>query len=313
METIVRDLMTSPAVTCTSTDSLAVAARLMREADTGSVIVTELGKVVGILTERDLLRAAATSAGPEHEPVSLWMTAHPDVLRPGREGRRGLGQPDRAPLPAPAGGRRRRAGRCGLSARPHGRGPHPPGHRDERRRPGRARRCRGGRDHGGRRARPGGLLPLPAVLRRRPGRAAFPRRRVAPALPGRAARRVRPRPPSPRRCGAAAQLPPGLAALLPGTRPGRARRSTCCAAPSPCSGAELGWRPTLDIDAERAVRPGARAVRRGPDHSGCRPPAPRRARAGRPPGRSRLRRQLPLHADRTTSRAERTPGPSSST
>src|SRR5580692_1987282 len=81
METIVADLMTSPAVTCTSTDSLAAAAHLMQEADTGSVIVTELGKVVGILTERDLLRAAAAS-GPGGERVSLWMTAHPDVLSP---------------------------------------------------------------------------------------------------------------------------------------------------------------------------------------------------------------------------------------
>jgi citrate synthase len=44
--------------------------------------VTELGKVVGILTERDLLRAAAVAAGPEREHVGLWMTAHPDVLSP---------------------------------------------------------------------------------------------------------------------------------------------------------------------------------------------------------------------------------------
>ena len=59
METTVRDLMTSPAVTCASTDSLAEAAHLMHEADTGSVVVTDQGKVVGILTERDLLRAVA--------------------------------------------------------------------------------------------------------------------------------------------------------------------------------------------------------------------------------------------------------------
>ncbi len=87
METIVRDLMTSPAVTCASSDSLQVAARLMQEADTGSVVVTELDKVVGILTERDLLRAAATGGsteapGGDGERVSLWMTAHPDVLSP---------------------------------------------------------------------------------------------------------------------------------------------------------------------------------------------------------------------------------------
>jgi citrate synthase len=80
METIVRDLMTSPAVTCTSTDSLALAARVMQEAETGSVVVTELGKAVGILTERDLLRAVASAGEPQSEQVGLWMTAHPDVL-----------------------------------------------------------------------------------------------------------------------------------------------------------------------------------------------------------------------------------------
>ena len=82
METIVRDLMTSPPLTCASTDSLAVAARTMADADIGSVVVTDRGKVAGILTERDLLRAAAAMADPDHEQVGLWMTAHPDVLSP---------------------------------------------------------------------------------------------------------------------------------------------------------------------------------------------------------------------------------------
>ena len=82
METIVRDLMTAPPVTCASSDPLVLAARTMAEAEIGSVVVTELGKVVGILTERDLLRAAAAGAEPENEAVALWMTAHPDVLRP---------------------------------------------------------------------------------------------------------------------------------------------------------------------------------------------------------------------------------------
>ncbi len=82
METIVRDLMTSPAVTCTADDSLAQAARSMQQADTGSVVVTDDGKVVGILTERDLLRAAAGEGDPERERVRLWMTSRPDVLGP---------------------------------------------------------------------------------------------------------------------------------------------------------------------------------------------------------------------------------------
>src|SRR5580704_2083923 len=82
METTVRDLMTSPAVTCTADDTLATAAQVMQGADTGSVVVTEDGKVVGILTERDLLRAAAAAGDPGRESVRLWMTARPDVLGP---------------------------------------------------------------------------------------------------------------------------------------------------------------------------------------------------------------------------------------
>ena len=82
METIVRDLMTTPAVTCAADDSLATAAQVMQRADTGSTVVTDDDKVVGILTERDLLRAAAGGGDPERETVRLWMTARPDVLGP---------------------------------------------------------------------------------------------------------------------------------------------------------------------------------------------------------------------------------------
>jgi len=82
METIVRDLMTSPAVTCAADDTLAAAALVMQGADTGSVVVTDDGKVVGILTERDLLRAAAGGGDPGREQVRLWMTSRPDVLGP---------------------------------------------------------------------------------------------------------------------------------------------------------------------------------------------------------------------------------------
>jgi citrate synthase len=82
METTVRDLMTSPAVTCTAADTLALAALAMQGADTGSVVVTDEDKVVGILTERDLLRAAAASGDPGLEQVRLWMTSRPDVLGP---------------------------------------------------------------------------------------------------------------------------------------------------------------------------------------------------------------------------------------
>jgi len=74
--------MTSPALTCAVEDTLGGAADRMQRAGTGSVIVTDDEKVVGILTERDLLRAVASGHDTHREPVSLWMTAAPDVLHP---------------------------------------------------------------------------------------------------------------------------------------------------------------------------------------------------------------------------------------
>ncbi len=79
---LVRDLMSAPAVTCTGDTALTDAANLMREHDIGSVVVLEEAKVIGILTERDLLRAAAAEAEPATERVRMWMTANPDVLGP---------------------------------------------------------------------------------------------------------------------------------------------------------------------------------------------------------------------------------------
>ena len=189
METIVRDLMTSPAVTCAADDTLASAARAMQEADTGSVVVTDDGKVVGILTERDLLRAAAGRGDPDREQVRLWMTSRPDVLGPDEradaawasltshhyrhlpvvEGDRCVGVVSLRDLMAVA--RIRPAGEES--------GEVPGGAR------GRGRR----RDDDRRRARPGGLLPLPAVLRGRAGREALARGCLASVVPWRAPRR----------------------------------------------------------------------------------------------------------------------------
>ena len=80
MSTAVQDLMSSPPVTCPADATLAEATSLMDRRQIGSVVVTDAGGVVGILTERDLLRAAATEIDPHAEPVLRWMTADPDVV-----------------------------------------------------------------------------------------------------------------------------------------------------------------------------------------------------------------------------------------
>ena len=90
MPTAVEELMSSPPVTCPADASLAEATSLMDRRQIGSVVVTDRDAVVGILTERDLLRAAATEIDPHTEPVRRWMTADPDVVGVARPGGRGL-------------------------------------------------------------------------------------------------------------------------------------------------------------------------------------------------------------------------------
>ena len=81
MRTLVRDLMSTPAVTCERIATVATAAQIMNHADIGSVVVVDDEKVVGILTERDVLRAAAAGVDAG-ELVAAWMTSNPDVLSP---------------------------------------------------------------------------------------------------------------------------------------------------------------------------------------------------------------------------------------
>ena len=81
MATAVHELMSSPPVTCPADTPLTEATALMNRCHIGSVVVTDDHAVVGILTERDLLRASATRADPATESVRRWMTADPDVLK----------------------------------------------------------------------------------------------------------------------------------------------------------------------------------------------------------------------------------------
>ena len=80
MSTAVRSADVVPPITCPADASLTEATSLMDSRQIGSVVVTDGRAVVGILTERDLLRASATRADPANESVRRWMTADPDVL-----------------------------------------------------------------------------------------------------------------------------------------------------------------------------------------------------------------------------------------
>jgi acetoin utilization protein AcuB len=56
----VRDIMTWAVITVRPESGIRQAARLMREQKVGALPVVEAGRVVGMLTERDLLRALET-------------------------------------------------------------------------------------------------------------------------------------------------------------------------------------------------------------------------------------------------------------
>ena len=82
MSRTVTDVMTVPALTATPDEPLRDAANRMATARVGSVVVVEGDRPVGILTERDLLRATAAGAEPAVAKVLEWMTADPECVSP---------------------------------------------------------------------------------------------------------------------------------------------------------------------------------------------------------------------------------------
>lgn len=61
-----KDIMTPSPTCCSPTDSLQQVAQMMRAEDCGALPVVENGRVVGIVTDRDLtVRALADGKGPE--------------------------------------------------------------------------------------------------------------------------------------------------------------------------------------------------------------------------------------------------------
>ena len=75
-------IMTQAAVTDRPDDDLAAAARKMWEQQTGSLLVLEGEDLVGIITERDVLRAVATGT-PLDTPVSEVMSKELITVEPG--------------------------------------------------------------------------------------------------------------------------------------------------------------------------------------------------------------------------------------
>jgi CBS domain-containing protein len=74
----VGDLMTREVLTVEPSDTIGEAAEKMIEHGVGAVVVSDFGSIIGILTERDILRAVAHRTHSAEARVRQWMT--PDVV-----------------------------------------------------------------------------------------------------------------------------------------------------------------------------------------------------------------------------------------
>ncbi|WP_374771940.1 CBS domain-containing protein [Streptomyces sp. NBC_01310] len=79
----VHEVMTENPVTVDKLTSLAEAARVMRDADIGDVLVVDEGRLRGILTDRDLVvRAMAENRDPAETTVQAICSSDPVTVRP---------------------------------------------------------------------------------------------------------------------------------------------------------------------------------------------------------------------------------------
>jgi CBS domain-containing protein len=77
----VAEHMSRDLVVVAPVDGLAAAARAMDARHVGAALVLDDGRLAGILTERDVLRAVAAGA-QLGSPVGEWMTRQPETIEP---------------------------------------------------------------------------------------------------------------------------------------------------------------------------------------------------------------------------------------
>jgi CBS domain-containing protein len=74
------DLMTSEVLTVAPEDTIGEAAQKMVDREVSSAAVSDYGRLIGILTERDLTRAVAGRTHSSEARVREWMTRDPVTL-----------------------------------------------------------------------------------------------------------------------------------------------------------------------------------------------------------------------------------------
>ena len=68
-----KDIMAKKVITITGTESVADAAKLMRENKIGCLVITNAGSVRGIITDRDM---AVTCLSEAHSPANCRVSNH---------------------------------------------------------------------------------------------------------------------------------------------------------------------------------------------------------------------------------------------
>lgn len=86
----IREIMSTSLITVAPNASVAEAATVMGGRHAGSALVLEDGRLAGIFTERDVLRALASDFDASHHTVAEWMTKDPVTITPDADVREAL-------------------------------------------------------------------------------------------------------------------------------------------------------------------------------------------------------------------------------
>ncbi|MDX6407748.1 MAG: hypothetical protein QOE13_819 [Gaiellaceae bacterium] len=73
-------VMTTDVLTVAPEDTIGEAAQKMTDQGVGAVVVSDFGRLIGIFTERDLMRAVAGRVHPSEGRVREWMTPDPVTM-----------------------------------------------------------------------------------------------------------------------------------------------------------------------------------------------------------------------------------------
>ena len=71
------DVMRTEVIEVAPEDTLGEVAERMSAVDVGAVVVKDFGRLIGILTERDMLKAMAARVHTSEARVRQWMTEDP--------------------------------------------------------------------------------------------------------------------------------------------------------------------------------------------------------------------------------------------